>query len=39
VLILTLLALWLFLLFMGRPIESRTIEVDVTDVLAESAAQ
>jgi hypothetical protein len=34
---LVLLAFFLFLLFLGRPIEPRMIEVDVTDKIAESA--
>jgi hypothetical protein len=29
-------AFWLFLLYLGRPIEPRMIEVDVTDKIAES---
>ena len=37
VLALVLAAFFLFLLFLGRPIEPRTIEVDVTDKIAESA--
>jgi hypothetical protein len=37
VLALVLLAFFLFLLFLGRPIEPRMIEVDVTDKIAESA--
>ena len=36
VLALVLLAFFLFLLFLGRPIEPRMIEVDVTDKIAES---
>lgn len=36
---LVLLAFWLFLLFLGRPIEPQWIEVDVTDKIAESAAR
>lgn len=36
VLSLVLAAFFLFLLFMGRPIEPRMIEVDVTDKIAES---
>ena len=39
VLALALLAFFLFLLFLGRPIEPRMIEVDVTDKIAESAPQ
>lgn len=39
VLALALFAFWLFLLFLGRPIEPGMIEVDVTDKMAESAAQ
>ncbi len=39
VLALLLVAFWLLLLFMGRPIEPRMIEVDVTDKIAESAPQ
>ncbi|HMO76055.1 MAG TPA: hypothetical protein PKD48_12010, partial [Sphingopyxis sp.] len=39
VLLLVLAAFWLFLIFMGRPIEPRLIEVDVTDKIAESAPQ
>ena len=38
VLALLLLAFWLFLLFMGGPMEPRMIEVDVTDKIAEGAA-
>lgn len=38
-LLLVLAAFWLFLIFMGRPIEPRLIEVDVTDKIAESAPQ
>lgn len=34
---LLLLAFVLFLLFLGRPIEPRMIEVDVTDKIAEGA--
>ena len=37
VLALLLAAFWLLLLFLGRPIEPRMIEVDVTDKIAESA--
>ncbi len=37
VLALVLLAFFLFLLFLGRPIEPRMIEVDVTDKIAASA--
>lgn len=37
VLALMLIAFFLFLLFLGRPIEPRMIEVDVTDKIAESA--
>jgi hypothetical protein len=37
VLVLVLVAFFLFLLFLGRPIEPRMIEVDVTDKIAESA--
>ena len=37
VLALALVAFFLFLLFLGRPIEPRMIEVDVTDKSAESA--
>ncbi len=37
VLTLVLLAFFLFLLFLGRPIEPRMIEVDVTDKIAASA--
>ena len=37
VLALLLAAFWLLLLFMGRPIAPRMIEVDVTDKIAESA--
>ena len=37
VLALILLAFFLFLLFLGRPIEPRMIEVDVTDKIAQSA--
>ncbi len=36
VLTLVLVAFFLFLLFLGRPIEPRMIEVDVTDKIAES---
>ncbi len=36
VLALVLMAFFLFLLFLGRPIEPRMIEVDVTDKIAES---
>ncbi len=36
VLALVLVVFFLFLLFMGRPIEPRMIEVDVTDKIAES---
>ena len=36
VLMLALVAFFLFLLFLGRPIEPRMIEVDVTDKIAES---
>lgn len=36
VLALVLVAFFLFLLFLGRPIEPRMIEVDVTDKIAES---
>ncbi|NIJ38545.1 putative acyltransferase [Sphingopyxis panaciterrae] len=36
---LLLMAFWLFLLFLGRPIEPKTIEVDVTDKIAESASR
>ena len=36
-LLLILLAFWLLLIFLGRPIEPRMIEVDVTDQIAESA--
>lgn len=39
VLALVLVAFFLFLLFLGRPIEPRMIEVDVTDKIAESAPQ
>lgn len=39
VLALLLVAFWLFLLFLGRPIEPRTIEVDVTDKIAESGTR
>lgn len=39
VLALLLAAFWLLLFFMGRPIEPRMIEVDVTDKIAESAPQ
>ena len=39
VLLLALIAFFLFLLFLGRPIEPRMIEVDVTDKIAESAPQ
>ncbi|MDZ3833551.1 MAG: hypothetical protein U0S50_17310 [Sphingopyxis sp.] len=38
-LLMVLLAFWLLLLFLGRPIEPRMIEVDVTDKIAESAAR
>ncbi|WP_158501088.1 hypothetical protein [Sphingopyxis sp. 113P3] len=34
VLVLLLVAFWLLLLFLGRPIEPKMIEVDVTDVIA-----
>jgi len=37
VLALLLVAFWLFLLFLGRPIEPKMIEVDVTEKIAESA--
>jgi len=37
VLLLALLAFWLLLIFMGRPIEPRMIEVDVTDQIAAGA--
>lgn len=37
VLALVLAAFFLFLLFLGRPIEPKMIEVDVTDKIAESA--
>lgn len=37
VLLLMLLAFWLLLIFLGRPIEPRMIEVDVTDKIAASA--
>ncbi len=37
VLVLVLAAFFLLLLFMGRPIEPKMIEVDVTDKIAESA--
>ena len=36
VLILVLAVFFLFLLFLGRPIEPQMIEVDVTDKIAES---
>ncbi len=36
-LLLILLAFWLLLIFLGRPIEPRMIEVDVTDQIAASA--
>ena len=39
VLALMLVAFFVFLLFLGRPIEPRMIEVDVTDKIAESAPQ
>jgi len=39
VLALLLFAFALFLLFLGRPIEPRMIEVDVTDRIAEGAAK
>lgn len=39
VLALVLVAFFLFLLFLGRPIEPRMIEVDVTDKIAESVPQ
>jgi hypothetical protein len=35
--LLLLSAFWLLLIFLGRPIEPRMIEVDVTDKIAESA--
>ena len=38
VLALLLTAFWLFLLFLGRPMEPKLIEVDVTDKIAEVAA-
>lgn len=34
---LLLAAFWLFLLFLGRPMEPKLIEVDVTDKIADSA--
>ena len=37
VLALVLTAFWLFLLFLGRPMEPKLIEVDVTDKIAEGA--
>ncbi|MGH6651063.1 MAG: hypothetical protein ACREB7_08025 [Sphingopyxis sp.] len=37
VVLLLLLAFWLLLIFLGRPIEPRMIEVDVTDKIAEGA--
>ena len=37
VVLLLLLAFWLLLIFLGRPIEPRMIEVDVTDKIADSA--
>ncbi|WP_177175803.1 hypothetical protein [Sphingopyxis sp. YR583] len=37
VLALAITAFFLFLLFLGRPIEPRMIEVDVTDKIAASA--
>ena len=39
VLLLVLLAFWLLLIFLGRPIEPRIVEVDVTDKIAESASR
>ncbi len=36
-LVLILLAFWALLYFLGRPVEPRMIEVDVTDKIAESA--
>ena len=35
---LVLTAFWLLLLFLGRPMEPKLIEVDVTDKLAETTA-
>jgi len=37
VFLLVLLVFWLLLIFLGRPIEPRMIEVDVTDKIADSA--
>ena len=37
VLALLLVAFWLLLLFLGRPIEPKMIEVDVTDTIAAAA--
>ncbi|KTE28021.1 hypothetical protein ATE69_01480 [Sphingopyxis sp. H071] len=37
-LLLALLAFLLLLFYLGRPVEPRTIEVDVTDKIAETAA-
>ena len=34
---LVLTAFWLFLLFLGRPMEPKLIEVDVTDKIAQGA--
>ncbi len=34
---LLLAAFWLFLLFLGRPMEPKLIEVDVTDKIAQGA--
>ncbi|MGV1683956.1 hypothetical protein [Sphingopyxis sp. GW247-27LB] len=34
---LLLVAFWLLLLFLGRPIEPKMIEVDVTDTIAAAA--
>ena len=39
VFLLMLAAFVLFLMFLGRPIEPRLIEVDVTDKIAESATR
>lgn len=36
VLALLVAGFWLYLLYLGRPIEPRMIEVDVTDKIAES---
>lgn len=38
VLALLLTAFWLFLLFLGRPMEPKLIEVDVTDKIAAGVA-